>query len=394
MKSTTDDFSAVVLADLHFGSKQDCAHIYESCVRVVYPYIIKTLPDMIVIAGDDTDDRMSLDQTASKYYLKFIHDITHFKKNSSTPIAVRFISGTESHQKNQLSALEFVVSDIALDVKVYETVSEENFHGKNILYIPEESVIDKNAHYADTLYRPNARYDYCFGHGLFSFVSFIPGQYVERSLRGSPTFTYDEFRSVVSQCVVFGHIHIAQNYKNFIYYPGSLDRFRQGEDESKGFISIYNSNVTFIENPFARKYLTITIPKSRHSNTLEELQSWIINIVKQDNSIHQLRVMLDRVLFEPSLIEALKGYFVKHPEHKTKITLLKEGTNDVANSYSAGVPEENRALSNRFPEIRNPEDWIFNSQYFAREAFGKELSKERIESILEKAKAFDEGKPL
>ena len=159
----------VVLCDLHFGPSKNNENIYNSLSQVVYPYILNNPIDLIVICGDDTDDRISLDQIASRYWLQFWKDITSFKKPDGTPIPVRGLSGTESHQRNQLQALQFWVKDTDVNVKLYETSGIENFNGLNFLYIPEESVYDKYEFYKNTLYS-GTPIDMVFGHGMFDFI--------------------------------------------------------------------------------------------------------------------------------------------------------------------------------------------------------------------------------
>jgi len=376
----------IVLADLHFGAKQRNAHIYECLVKVVYPFIVKNDPDLIVIAGDDTDDRLSFDQESAKYYLKFVWDIAHFYHRNKEPVAVRWISGTESHQRRQLGSLRFIVDDTTVNVKTFETVCEEKFNGKAILYIPEETITtSKEEFYRNTLFS-GKKYDWIFGHGSFDFLSFAPNQ--EKSLRGSPVFSTEEIKNCVVNCAVFGHYHIRQNHRNVIYYPGSLTRFAQGEDEPKGFIFIHNSNVEFVENPLARKYITFSLSKEKSIEPVEELIKFFIGKTNA-KTVDDVRILVNRHNIEISKLEELKGYFKKHPEFHIRFEIQKEKICD--NVETKHGNDENMAktiMAERFPEIKNPQDWIFNTLYFVKENFQKTLSKESVENILTKARSF------
>jgi hypothetical protein len=381
--------NAIALADLHFGPTNNPNEIYNTLQQIVYPYIQKTEPDIIVVCGDDTEERLDLSQIAARFYLQFVYDITHFKKRNGQPIAVRWIKGTETHTKNQLQSLYYLAMDVSLNVKIIETVSEECFHGYEILYVPEESVLDKQEHYANTLYG-DKQYDYAFGHGMFDFVAFTKDINTEKSLRGTPTFIADEFRRVVKYFVIFGHIHIFQNYKNFIYYPGSLTRFRQNEKESKGFIHIYNNSIIFVENPFAKQYLTFTIPKTHKDESVEQIIRRYTRIA-EDNSINDIRVLVGRDELESSKLLELKNYFVQHPEYRVRIEIKREEVkNDIAQSGSH-EHEIINVLSAKFPDIIDPNDVLHNTISYCAKSLGVNVTREQIENIIIKSKAFDAG---
>jgi predicted phosphodiesterase len=383
------DFNAIALADLHFGPTNNPAEIYTALQKVVYPYIKKTLPDVIIICGDDTDERLDLSQLATRFYLQFVHDIAHFKKDDGSPIAVRWVSGTESHTKNQLQSLYYLAGDTTLNVKLFETVTEEKLNGYTILYVPEESITSKKDHYKDTLYGEK-QYDYAFGHGMFEFVSFSRDYNAEKSLRGAPIFTTEEFRRVVKQLVVFGHIHIAQNYQNFIYYPGSLTRFRQGENNPKGFLHIYNNNVTFIENPYTKQYITGSIAKKHRDDSVETLIAWCIGNTK-DEKIADFRVLVGRNELEPSKLLEIKNYFQQHPEYRVRIELRREVASDDIVQNGPHEQEGKNMLHSKYPEIVDPNEVVHNTINYCKEALSVIVTQEQIEYIVSKAKSFEDG---
>ena len=389
----------VVLCDLHFGPGKNNENIYNSLTQVVYPYIMNNPIDLIVICGDDTDDRISLDQIASRYWLQFWSDISSFRKPDGTPIPVRGLSGTESHQRNQLQALQFLIKDINRNVKVFETSGIENFNGLDFLYIPEESVYDKHEFYKNTLFSGKS-FDMVFGHGMFDFIGNNGwGVTEERSLKGSPIWNIKDFGNVKG-CVCFGHIHIAQNYKDFIYYGGSLTRFCQGEDNPKGFLCVdYNpengSHITnFIENPLAPQLKTISLTDSNCNLQADEI---IKNIISTRESMRadELRVMINREKIDLSKLQIIQRYFNSDRSLGVRIEIKRQDliqpNNIQQSSYSGIGSGENlesyqptNILSIQFPGIVDPLDWQHNTIEYAKNKYGVDISNNEMIDIIGK----------
>lgn len=384
----------VFIADIHFGPSKDNENIYRSLVECVYPYIQSHFVDLIVIGGDDTDDRMSLDQSATRYYLQFWRDITSFKRPDGSPVPVRAISGTESHQKGQLQSLQFLIGDPNVDLKTYETVGVENFDGCKILYVPEESVYNKYEYYKDTVFS-NQKFDLVFGHGMFDFIGNNGwGDLQERSLKGSPIWNESDFKNVKGG-VYFGHIHIAQNHKNRIYYSGSLTRFCQGEDPMKGFLSInydtesHNHAVDFIPNPIAPRLCTISI-ENNETRPVDEIVSNLV-AMREKMCASELRVMVDKHLIDLSKLQILRKYFQNNRELGIRIEVKKDKIapemtpGGVSSSCGTQLPQESiDALAIRHPTITDPLDWESNTIAYAKDTYGIDISREDMMDIIGK----------
>lgn len=382
----------IFLPDLHFGPNKDNAAIQYALENIVYPEIIKTKPDIIIIGGDDSDDRLSLDQIAARYYLNFIMNITSFKKIDGSSIPVRFYDGTESHQKHQLQAFQWLLQDSSRNVKIYETVGEEIINGVNILYIPEESInIPKEEYYKKYLYSNNI-HDMAFGHGLFDFISGGWGEREEKGIRGSPLWSYNDFKNSIKYGVFFGHIHIAQNYKNFIYYGGSLSRFCQGEEASKGFLSIYYSSkkdechIDFIENIYAPKFVTRNLNDNLYNSPIESIIKILIDYCSKNN-FAEFRVMIDKTKINKAQYQILREYFSENRQYKIRIEEIKD-KREKSNEEINGINEN--AISNRNPEITNADDWILNTINYAKNTFNVTINKEKMIDIIAKCKQFNQ----
>lgn len=403
-----EELRVVSIQDIHIGPNQNNALIYEALKKIVYPNIRKIKPHIIMICGDDTDDRLSLNQSAARYYLDFINDISNFKNDAGEPIPVRFIGGTESHQKGQLQSLEFLTSNPSLNVKTIETVSTEDIFGVKILYVPEESVTDKYEYYQKYI-DGSIMFDLAFGHGLFDHIAGNSwGTIEERSLKGSPVWNIKDFQRCVYGGVFFGHIHIASVYKDFIYYGGSLSRNCQGEPAPKGFLNIYYNPVThtkrvdFIENTLAPKYVTVSLTAEMNSLSVDEIVSQF-GKMRTENGITDLRVMIDRTEVEVTKLQMLRKYFSDNRNDGIRIELKKEDKREEVNTGLVGGSSDSQGNENnvtqqpssvfasRYPEIRDPNDWEFNTLYFAEAAYGVSISKPELATIISKARSFDKG---
>lgn len=391
----------IFLPDIHFGPNKNNQLIQNALDTYVYPFICQTYPDMIVIGGDDTDDRLSLDQMASRYYLQFCNTITSFKKPNGDPIAVRWISGTESHQKGQLQSLQFLIQNPNADVKIYETVGEEYFNGCNILYVPEESVMDKKEYYKNTVYS-GKKYDLCFGHGMFDHISGGWGDMEEKSLRSSPVWSYFDFKDIIKGAVFFGHIHKPSVFKNFIYYGGSLTRFCQGEDEPKGFLSIYYNKETseistqFIINELAPLYSTVTLTAKQYSMSADEIIDSLLKY-KAAKNIFELRVMVDKDKLDLSKLQIIRKYFREHRDPQVRgirIEIKGDKKNEDVNvGYGKSNNEINEQdyLKSMYPQIVDPTDWINNTIMYANLAYGKSVTDTDINEIVSKSIRYEKG---
>lgn len=385
-------FRIAILPDLHFGPNKNNELLYRSITDIVFPQLNNV--DLIVIAGDDTDERLSFDQRAAAYYLSFVNNVVRFKKSDGSPIPVRWVSGTESHQKGQLQAFQYLTSDPSLNVKIFETVSEENIYGMNILYVPEESVYDKREFYKDTIFSGKS-YDLCFGHGMFDFVGNNGWGYLEeRSLKGSPVWNWEDFGNVLGG-VYFGHIHKAQSYKDRIYYGGSLTRFCQGEDEPKGFMIVnYDEinkthSVEFIENPYAPIYKTIQLTKKQLDELpVEEVVNQLISRAQNERST-DLRVIVDRNNIDLSKLQILKKYFSEKKEYGIRIELKKDNEKQVdgfsGNGQTLETEIEQNSLSSKHPGIIDPNDWENNTVEYARDTYGFNVDINLMHEIINKS---------
>lgn len=236
--------------------------LYDEFISVFVEYVKENYIDFIIIDGDYFDHRLFLKDEESEYaYLMMIELI---KASKNKQIKIRFVYGTESHECDQYGILSKIESEA--DIKVIHHVQEEEiFPGVQILYLPEEHVLDKNEYYADYL-KNDQKYNYVFGHGIIREAMKEAAVAVETGTgkrRKVPVFSTAELRRICKGQTFFGHYHVNTDMDD-VFYCGSFSRWKFGEDAPKGFYSIeYNMKkdtykAEFIENTMADVYKTIS----------------------------------------------------------------------------------------------------------------------------------------
>jgi hypothetical protein len=191
---------------------------------------------------------------------------------------IRIVYGTESHECNQYDILNLF--DLYSELKVIKKVSSEYlFDDLNILYLPEEYMLDKYDYYKDYLYSNN-HYDYIFGHGVIREVMKDAVAHMkssgENKRKRVPIFTSEELGSICNGQVYFGHYHINYNIDDKVISVGSFSRWKFGEDNPKGFYELdidtdkFKYDFKFIENTMADTYKTIMFGYNSNIFTKEE----------------------------------------------------------------------------------------------------------------------------
>lgn len=301
----------VVLADLHIGAVP--ANILRDELEIFFNYLTEVEPEMIVIAGDMLDKKISFNSEDSKLALQFVERLTSYES------IIRIIRGTRNHDLNQLNNFIHLEERLDLDFRIINRVTEEQIGLHKFLYVPEEYIENQHDYYKQYLL---TEYSMVFGHGTFAHVGFVShSQATEKNMKEAPVFTTDFFKA---NKICFGHIHNPSVYKN-IYYTGSYSRWHFGEEEAKGFrmFDLETNKDYFIENTKARTFVTVDVNKIMHDtkHTIEEKIN-LINNYKNKKDIDNLRIKFNNTSDTDVLqIEMLKEYFAKNNSDDIKISI-------------------------------------------------------------------------
>lgn len=349
-------YTGIELADLHFGTVP--AEIFYKELEEGFIKYAQSLAilDFIFIAGDFFDCKMPLNSDHTKYALMFFkHKLIPLCKEKNTKL--RIIKGTRFHDNDQLDILE-LIGDTDCDIKIFDTVSEEElFNGVNVLYIPEEYIADKDEYYKE-YFTKEKYYDMIVGHGLFGETAFAAkNQESEVTMSKAPIFNSKDIARICKGPIFFGHIHTSKIIRDQIYYIGSYSRWVFGEEEPKGFtVSIYTPDtgkykVEFVENKLARKYDTMVLTSDFYKDKADS------DIAKEalDISLLALKDKL-RVIYNidenhpnPSLLNSLLvDIFGKQKEIKL-----------IVNNNSKEQQKKNE-MDEKLNRLKDIYDFIFN----------------------------------
>lgn len=222
------------IADIHFGSidpKKEYDILYDQFISQ-----IQKIPfHILAIDGDLFHKKYMANSDPIYYGSKFISNCIDICREKQATMII--ISGTESHDADQLRLFYHYIDDPLVDVRVVKHIQFEYVKGLKILCIPEEYGKGEE-YYFEYL---SQYYDCCFFHG--TLVGSVYGATAPNL--NSPKYPIFDFRSF-SSCrgpIIGGHVHKAMCLNSYMYYLSNPIRFCHGEEEDKGFaIVIMNNN--------------------------------------------------------------------------------------------------------------------------------------------------------
>lgn len=300
-------YRGLFMADIHIGSMpyKDTFDAISYIKDMLKAYTKDGPLDFIIIGGDYFDKQLY----ANDPFIKLAQKLMIYIIISAR--VIRIVNGTSSHDCNQYGLFDTLEEDIPLlskipyDFKVITTVSEEELlPGLHVLYVPEEYVFDKEEYYKDYL-SEDKHYDYIFGHGVIkeAFPYIKHSKTVEKNRRRAPEFEAGELFDRVRGHVIFGHYHIhSEYYDDKVSYSGSLFRWKQGEEEDKGFYYLEaspeeeNYYKLFVVNDTANKYITKYYgynDKIFDPGADLELEAKRVIKLKKNKNIYQLRLVFN-----------------------------------------------------------------------------------------------------
>lgn len=257
-------YNGIVIADIHVGA-MNLDRLHEEYLNLLINKIhdIKKL-DFLIVAGDFFDRKFYLNDKESTMAYLMLRELVEACKLKNT--ALRIVYGTESHECNQYDILSLL--KIYDNIKVIKTVTEEELlPDLNVLYLPEEHMINQQEYYKD-FFNNTKKYNYIFGHGVIREIMSDVVVHMENKSDSKrkkvPIFKSSDLISICKGQTFFGHYHINNDIDNKVFYVGSFSRWKFGEEGRKGYYMLKcdtdknTYKATFIENEMALRYNTIS----------------------------------------------------------------------------------------------------------------------------------------
>ncbi len=360
-------------ADFHIGSRSDIKKYYEEELVNFVKEVKERKVDLIVIDGDLYDKRISTNSDFNTYANLFINELADYCMYSGARLFI--LKGTMSHDLYQLDSFIYLTKDPKKNTFIFNTCQEVFYNNCNFLIIPEEYESSKEEYYKDTIYNPDKKYDFVFGHGMFTFAG---GYATESGKNNHIVFTTDDFKDNVYGLVVFGHIHIRMR-KNNCLYPGSYSRDSFGEEEPKGFIYIEydekNHKVKkeeFVENKNAPIYKTI--------NAVDVPEEDIgVFIKKELETCERLRIIIDSDITEEKY-NNLKA--CSYDNNNLFLYKRMRGLSKKAEEEKDKEIEQHRKERRELIEKYSKMDFYEITTNFIKDKYGVEISRDEIKESI------------
>ena len=308
-------YNILALADIHWGAmdSNEMATNLQLVLDFIEEYTKNHTLDMVVICGDYFDYRLTLNSKPALYALRWFDELFYMCQKCGVK-KLRAVKGTKEHDNDQWEAIRPMDSGEEKESffrKFPITTAEETLPGLRCIYCPDETV---NFEEYEKIYLKETtdKYDIGFFHGNFDSLlpKFVINQNIDNNI---PSIIY--FRELwmrrINGPMISGHWHV---YKDLdpLFYIGSFDRWKFGEEESKGglFISYDTDDHSYyikrILNPFARHFIELQVDNSL-CNSHEHFMSLRDDIFKIINADKRVQIKVKYQISTPDDV-SLQNY--------------------------------------------------------------------------------------
>lgn len=344
-KKQPDDVNILVTGDCHIATRSIPNQKIIDKLNEITSVEILEYTDQIVINGDLLDRRISLASDETVDFFNFIIMLILRCFETSTGLAV--LEGTPSHDNKQPRLIKILADHMMtlddLPVQYIEDISildlcpthlKDKFpDGIKSIFIPDEMNDDSQITWqrVQELLRLEGvdEVSMSFIHGMFRY---------QEAILTSKSHIEENYESVTKHTIAINHWHLP-SAKGKIRAPGSIERMRHGEEETKGFYYITirpdgTQTEYFVINSDATIYATIDVSYKTVAQVYEILDN-LSNEYPIDSRIRLACTKQDEVYF------ALTDIKRKYPNFKISEKML--GKEDISkiektlNSIDTGV---------------------------------------------------------
>ena len=291
----------VLTADWHFGHRRVPTYDIVSDIRKFFLPELDGTVDLLVIAGDIFDCRISFNDNSASLIIDLFVDI--FTLCYEHSIIIRIVRGTYSHDILQNAVIDklYKKMGIPVDYRLVNNMSVELMDklGISLLYMPDNLPYNTKNEALETakmMLTANdlKRVDYVVIHGEFEHMNY--------GHINNNAYSVADFNTICNGLILAGHIHKPHRHKNVIY-AGSITRLAHNEEEAKGFWVINDAKSRFIENKAATKFITVDYRNDTEFDVI------LIKHIELCNTFDKDRIgFLRLIITDTNLRQAIAGY--------------------------------------------------------------------------------------
>lgn len=267
------DINILVTGDNHIAARNlDNKQIISRLNKITSKKVLR-YTDSVVLNGDLLDHRISLASEAATDFILFSLGLLNRCKTHG--VSLDILEGTPSHDNRQPAILtlfdHYEIKENKLPLRYIDRVSVHNLlqdhqreyvlkhYGRDLksLFIPDEVSTNSQVTWGmvkETLALSQLEsVDMSYMHGTFRY---------QEPLFTEKSHVEENYESITNQRIIINHWH-QPSAKGKIRAPGSLERLRHGEEETKGFyycvISPDSFKEYFVINEEATIFKTIDV---------------------------------------------------------------------------------------------------------------------------------------
>lgn len=282
IQSSRGTLIQVHIADIHFGAFDPKTQYQILCEQFINPIIQLPKLDVIVIDGDLFDHKVMSNSDVAMYATMFVDQLVNIARNKNSTLVI--LSGTFSHDYDQLKLFYHYMEDKSVDVRIITTIKFENIKGARVLCIPELYGLDESIY--QKFFFQSGYYDEAFVHGTYQ------GSVYGDTVGAGRLLTEKDFQ-LCTGVAISGHVHKSGCFNGFYYYCGCPYRWKFGEEEDKGFLILgHDLDTQYHYVEFMKiesfRYDTIFLDQLISEDPKEIID--YINQLKQDQGIDYIKV--------------------------------------------------------------------------------------------------------
>lgn len=352
-------YNIVCVGDIHWGALD--ADKQRKELSIIPEYLSGHNIDLLVICGDYFDHKLLLNSQASLHAIDFMSEMIKIAKEKR--FKIRIFDGTRSHDYDQLEV--FIPLDDGSTFRVFRhTTQEETLPELKCLYVPDENMTNEEWYqeYGNQILDKDN--DIMFFHG--NFDNMLGGLLTNDEVASAKNVVFEySVLSRIFSVMIGGHWHDADSIGN-MYYTRSINRWKFGEDRSKGFIvceydtSDKSYNITRIDNPYTDEYKTYLIDTSIFT-TVEDYNKLMTDVdkkLKEDSSIHiKIKVVVTNDTNSNKV-------YIDHV--KNKYSMDRRVKVSIENKF---VKQRKKEKSKHLSDTKDKYQFLFNSDVRIEEKF-------------------------